>query len=255
MRAAFVLPLCLLATSADAEPWYKGQYGTNRIVNLAVTGGGLLLYPAMGFLESNVECRWCGGPNELDHGVRDALVWSSEHRETASTISDVTSWGALGITSGFLLAGTMPDTTWANAIDDVVPVLETMMITAWVTRAIKIGAARTRPYAHFTSRRSSEDNLSFPSGHTSRAFAIATSAGMVAHARGYWSEPYVWAIGMTLATASGYLRIAADRHYLTDVLVGGAIGVTAGLTVPLLMRRTNVETMPTATGIAFSGAW
>ncbi len=255
MRAACVLLVCLLATSARAEPWYQGKYGTNRIVNLSITGGGLALYAATSFLDANLECRWCGGPNAVDTTVRNTFVWPDEHRGTASTLSDVTSWGALGITTGFLLGGTMPDTTWTNAIDDVVPVLETMMVTMWVTRAIKVAAARTRPYAHFTSRTTDEDNVSFPSGHTSRAFAIATSAGMVAHARGYWSEPYIWATGMTLAATTAYLRIAADRHYLTDVIVGGALGVTAGLTVPLLMRRTNVEAIPSLTGLSFAGVW
>ncbi|HEX5062539.1 MAG TPA: phosphatase PAP2 family protein, partial [Kofleriaceae bacterium] len=128
-------------------------------------------------------------------------------------------------------------------------------ITYWVTRAIKVGAARERPYVHFTSERGGEDNLSFPSGHTSHAFALAASAGMIAHERGYKLEPYVWASGMTIATLTGYLRIAADRHYLTDVVVGASIGVSAGLTVPFLMRRTNAIVVPSGTGVAFVGEW
>jgi membrane-associated phospholipid phosphatase len=130
-----------------------------------------------------------------------------------------------------------------------------MVVTEWVTRGIKVAAARERPYVHFTDDRGSEDNLSFPSGHTSRAFALATSAAVIAHARGYRSERLIWAGGMTLAAMTGYLRIAADRHYVTDVVTGAALGVTAGLTVPLLMRRTNVQVTATRTGIAFAGAW
>ena len=33
------------------------------------------------------------------------------------------------------------------------------------------------------------------------------------------------------------MRIAADRHYLTDVLVGAAVGTAVGLAVPHLMHK------------------
>jgi membrane-associated phospholipid phosphatase len=77
---------------------------------------------------------------------------------------------------------------------------------------------------------------------------------MVAHLRGYRSEPLVWLVGLTSASATGYLRIAADRHYLTDVIGGAVLGAAAGLTVPLLMRR-NVELLPTDRGVAVAGVW
>jgi membrane-associated phospholipid phosphatase len=37
--------------------------------------------------------------------------------------------------------------------------------------------------------------------------------------------------------ATGYLRIAADRHYATDVLAGAAVGTGVGLGWPLLVLR------------------
>jgi membrane-associated phospholipid phosphatase len=54
--------------------------------------------------------------------------------------------------------------------------------------------------------------------------------------RGYESAPWVWGVGMTVAGATGYLRIAGDKHYLTDVLVGAATGVAAGIALPRLMH-------------------
>jgi membrane-associated phospholipid phosphatase len=251
-----LLVLCWLGTTASAEPWYRGEHGNNRILHLSLTTVGFVAYPALRFLEQDVECRWCGGPNAFDAGVRDALVWSEDSKHIASRISDVTAFGlAPGVSVGLVLAGTLDAPSTAALIDDLTPIVETMVVTQWVTRALKIGTGRTRPYTHFTDRRSDDDHLSFPSGHTSRAFAVATSAGMIARARGYKAEPYIWIGGMTLAVASGYFRIAADRHYMTDVMAGAAIGVAAGLTVPLLMRRTNVEAMPRASGFAFSGVW
>jgi len=39
---------------------------------------------------------------------------------------------------------------------------------------------------------------------------------------------------MSLATFSGYLRAAADQHYLSDVIVGGVVGSAIGAGLPLL---------------------
>jgi membrane-associated phospholipid phosphatase len=151
--------------------------------------------------------------------------------------------------------GTLADPSWATAIDDLTPVIEAMVITQWVTRAIKIPVGRQRPYAHYTAPADYEDNLSFPSGHTSRAFSLAVSAAMIARARGYRSEPYIWTLGFTAASASAYLRIAADRHYLTDVLAGAAIGIGTGLTVPSLMCRNALSVVPVRDGVALAGVW
>ncbi|HET9554449.1 MAG TPA: hypothetical protein VFP50_15910 [Anaeromyxobacteraceae bacterium] len=40
---------------------------------------------------------------------------------------------------------------------------------------------------------------------------------------------------MAGAAATGWLRVAADRHWATDVLAGAAAGTTVGLVVPLLV--------------------
>jgi hypothetical protein len=63
--------------------------------------------------------------------------------------------------------------------------------------------------------------LSFFSGHTALAFSFAVSAGTIASMRSYRNAGWVLGSGLTMAAATGYLRIAADRHYFTDVLTGG----------------------------------
>jgi membrane-associated phospholipid phosphatase len=252
MRAAMVV-LCVLASSAQAEPWYRGRYGKNRVLHLSITAVGGLVYPATGWLQDRLApdaCNWCS-PTGVDKSVRDALLW--DDRSTANTLSDIGAYlvsPAVGI--GLIVVHTPP--TWADAIDNLVPIAETMVVTEWLTRTVKLAVARERPYAHYGVSDSPEANLSFPSGHTSRAFALATSAGMIAHARGYSIEPIVWAVGMSLAGTSAYLRIAADSHYLTDVLAGAALGISAGLTVPWLMRR-EVEVVATGRGMALAGTW
>src|ERR1019366_2629025 len=83
-------------------------------------------------------------------------------------------------------------------------------------------AARARPFARAlgpderSHRADPDDDLSFFSGHTTATFALAAAAGTVATMRGYRWAPATWIAGGTLATATGYLRIAADKHWLTD---------------------------------------
>jgi membrane-associated phospholipid phosphatase len=223
-------------------------------VHLSITTAGMLVYPTTGFLEEHIDCNWCGGPNALDAGVRSAVVWSDTRNP--ARVSDVTAFVlAPGLSFSLVLAGTFASPSTAALMDDLIPIAESMIVTQWLTRLIKTSAARTRPYAHFTGPIGAEDNVSFVSGHTSFATALAVSAGAIARARGYRSEKFIWFGGGLIAATGAYLRMAADRHYLTDVLGGAALGVTAGLTVPLLMSRSNVQLTPTRTGITVLGAW
>ena len=59
---------------------------------------------------------------------------------------------------------------------------------------------------------------------------------VVAHQRGYRSETAIWVGGMAMGVATGYLRIAADKHWLSDVLVGTVIGLGSGLAIPLVFH-------------------
>ena len=99
-----------------------------------------------------------------------------------------------------------------------------------------------------------DDNTSFISGHSVLGFSITASAGLICHWRHYWTEPYVWGPGIALSLSTEYLRMSADKHYLSDVLVGGGVGIATGLLVPRLMRQ-NIEVVPTHNGLAITGAF
>jgi membrane-associated phospholipid phosphatase len=99
------------------------------------------------------------------------------------------------------------------------------------------------------------------SGHATAGFAVAVSTGVVATMRGRKSAPWLWLAGLALATFNSYLRIAADRHYLTDVLAGAALGTLAGLAVPLVFHgvKAPVTVTPYASqgggGVSIGGSW
>jgi membrane-associated phospholipid phosphatase len=67
---------------------------------------------------------------------------------------------------------------------------------------------------------------SFPSGHTTVAFAAAT-----VFASEYRNKPLVPIIAYSAATLIGVSRITENKHWTTDVLVGAAVGFLAGKNV------------------------
>lgn len=77
---------------------------------------------------------------------------------------------------------------------------------------------------------------SFYSGHTSVPFALA-AATCLHHAQLGLSGNRAWLtcfLGFSVAATSGVLRMVSDNHYVSDVLVGAAVGSALGLSIPLL---------------------
>ena len=67
---------------------------------------------------------------------------------------------------------------------------------------------------------------SFPSGHTTVAFAAAT-----VFATEYRDKPIIPVIAYTAATLIGLSRITENKHWTTDVIAGAALGFLQGKNV------------------------
>lgn len=184
-------------------------------------------------------CRWCDAPG-FDVSVRDALL--AGHPEVAAGFSDGLAWGAVPL--GAALVMTLPPLLGdpadrMDALENLVAVADALALTLALTEFTKRGAARERPGVHFGSGAdisAGERNLSFWSSHTAVTFCLAASATTVSFLRGYDQAPWVAAGGGALAATAGLLRIAADRHWATDVLVGMAVGTGIGIGLPLLLH-------------------
>jgi membrane-associated phospholipid phosphatase len=85
--------------------------------------------------------------------------------------------------------------------------------TAAVVQPIKRIIGRERP--------NGSDFRSFPSGHTSTAFAAAEFLNQEYGTR----YPWISVAGYATAGLTGYLRMYNDQHWLGDVLAGAAIGM------------------------------
>ena len=117
--------------------------------------------------------------------------------------------------------------------------LRAFAVSALVSDAIKLATARERPDVHFGTADPSTigANKSFVSGHTSGVFSLVFALARVYADRNDPHTRWVWMAGLPLAAYTGYLRIAADKHYATDVLTGAAIGGAIGWTTPGLWKH------------------
>ncbi|CAN5526540.1 phosphatase PAP2 family protein [soil metagenome] len=90
-----------------------------------------------------------------------------------------------------------------------------------VTTGMKAAFNRTRPsdkYPNDVFVLTTSNGQSFPSGHTSLAFATATSFA-IQYKKWYVVVPaYLW------AGSVGYSRMYLGKHYPTDVLAGAVVG-------------------------------
>lgn len=96
----------------------------------------------------------------------------------------------------------------------------TLITSAVLTTTLKFSIDRDRPFVTYPDiqKLTGAGSPSFPSGHTSEAFATATSLSLA------FPKWYVIAPSMLWASAAGYSRMHLGVHYPSDVLVGALIG-------------------------------
>jgi membrane-associated phospholipid phosphatase len=124
-------------------------------------------------------------------------------------IDNFLQFAPLAATYGFEWAGMTPKTDWKNQVAITV---KSQIIALGMVYILKTAVNETRPDG---------TRYSFPSGHTTEAFAGATLLATE------YGENYKWVPYVAYGTAAsvGALRIANNRHYLSDVLFGAGLGI------------------------------
>lgn len=145
-----------------------------------------------------------------------------------------------GIVLGFSSYGVGRIARWKNVADLGLHLLEAMS-TAGLTTVVFDGlAGRARPFVvndtnptnfRFGHGFGDHDRQSFPSGHATSGFALAST---VTSESQRWRPQATWVVGPLMygaATLSGFSRMYNNRHWASDILSGAAIGTFAGIKV------------------------
>ncbi|CAN5584563.1 hypothetical protein BH10BAC4_BH10BAC4_03280 [soil metagenome] len=131
-----------------------------------------------------------------------------------------------GVAGAFGLYGLIARDTVAKKI--AIELFQAGLYSAALTEALKVIVGRARPYTNeghgsfhpFTFL--NVDYNSFPSGHSTSAFALSTVLSRHAKSVGLKILAYLPA-GLTL-----FSRIYQDKHWISDELIGAAIGYFVG---------------------------
>jgi membrane-associated phospholipid phosphatase len=119
--------------------------------------------------------------------------------------------------------------------------LRANLVTSALTYGIKYAVRRDRPTG---------ECCAFPSGHASVTFATASVLERHFGYRGSW--PMFAIAGYVSAS-----RLTENRHFLSDVLFGSALGMASGWTVVGRHGRDKFAMMPVPIhgGLALAGSW
>lgn len=201
----------------------------------SVTGSALLAGAGALARPPAASCAPCdrAGLSGLDRGVL------GQNSGAARIASNVFVFGVVGGAAIASVAGVEP----ARARGDAVVLAQALSWTTAATEWLKVSVHRARPALYKSGAPAAaaipDNRESFPSGHTSIAFAAATAYATLAtrqhlpHARRNSILFYVGAVGV------GASRVAGGQHFPTDVLTGAALGAGIGWAVARLHPRTS----------------
>lgn len=287
MRVGLALVLSILAESsalaADArftvpgeEPGRPaGEMEVNLVPDLAITssmfGVAFLLEQSKATWEGDVSCS--DGPAGEDGACDPTAVNFFDRWVTGSTVDGASQVSDL-LLSGLLLsplvfAGIDAATSNPSGASaggerfgqDSLVVMQTYAATYLATNLTKVIVKRLRPFnydARFLENRPNGDaRVSFPSGHSSMAFASAASLYVLLDQR-HPDQGWASAVGVggfVAATGVATLRVLASKHFPSDVLAGAVLGTTLGLLIPRFHRSDGVVAQRRASFISFGGSF
>lgn len=117
--------------------------------------------------------------------------------------------------------------------------LESFVVADIFTAALKDLGHRHRPssgdpYNRWGGPSLSTSNQSFPSGHSTAAFAVLTVI-----ASEYGDRPYIPPLALGIATLTALSRVNDNDHWASDVLFGSAIGYFTARAILRLHKADN----------------
>lgn len=162
----------------------------------------------------------------VDRPLRDEM---RRHNGNSRLMRDVERFGAqysLGVLGGFFLAGTLGDNDKALIVAQD-GLTASIIASGIVTPVIKYAAGRSRPSQnpgvhHF---RPFSGAASFPSGHTTQAFAVASVISA------HYDQTWIKCTSYSVASLVGVARTYHDAHFASDVVAGALIGTLVGQSV------------------------
>jgi len=160
-----------------------------------------------------------------DHATtEEGLEFSANplHKRISSDISQMGSaYGAAGACGAFYLFGLIDNNQQAH--ETGLLAAEALVDSAIVGQVLKEITQRPRPATSTEPGEFFSGGNSFPSGHSLAAWSVATVVAMEYH-----KHRWVQILAYSLAASVSASRFTGSNHFLSDILVGSAIGFGTG---------------------------
>ncbi|MEA3560311.1 MAG: phosphatase PAP2 family protein [Candidatus Omnitrophota bacterium] len=201
-----------------------------------------------------------GGLMVVDEDIRK-YTRSHHNRATNDFFSDYIDplgdgrYGA-AILGLFYLGGTFFDN--ARARETAIMGIESMACAGALSSLGKLLIGRQRPKRNkgafdYTGPSSKSYKSSFPSGHTTMAFSLAS---VIAE---QYDNIFIDILSYGAASAVGFQRVYDDNHWVSDVFAGAALGTIIGKTIVMLNKQDSdlkvspvIDSEKETLGIAFN---
>lgn len=257
MRSFYIhifLTASLLSLSIGQELNPKpGPYSTDWTTDGIVFGSAFIVAFTASALDDNIPTLSLAEINALDKNKINPIdrISAGNFSRTQSKISDVLVAGCIG--SPFLLMlddGIRKDVSTISTM-----YLETVLFSTFTPSYGKGSARRIRPYvygntASLTDKQDADARRSFFSGHATWAFSTAvffTNVYLDYYPESEYKD-YIWGGAIGLASTVSILRVTSGAHFISDIIVGAAVGSTIGYVIPYL-HRNNSRTLSFAPSI------
>ncbi len=182
-----------------------------------------------------------GGALLLDEDLREIVDRNNTGavRKVANAASPFGSEYSFGTLGAFYLAGKLLKNEKAQAVAED-GIASSLIAAGVISPILKSTVGRRRPSQTEATFSRDGGGVSFPSGHTTQAFAVASV--IAAHYPSFWVQAAAYGV----AGLVGLSRMEQGAHYASDVLAGALIGVAVGNAVVRLhdSERFHLSVMP-----------
>jgi membrane-associated phospholipid phosphatase len=214
----------------------------------SLVGGGIALIAGARLLDVNVRAVPPQGLDPAD------IRWSFDREQIgklntrALGASDLASATSVAYPMVVALVSQPSGQRISGTLKRSVIYLESYLLATATATFIKNSADRPRPYTYVSDAqrqgeaeydvKDDEAFQSMPSSHASSSFcgaAFAMTDQLISRPHSGWVERVgVAYAGGVLASMTSTLRVSAGKHFPSDVLAGGAIGMASGVLVPMV---------------------
>lgn len=185
-----------------------------------------------------------GGVALVDHDLRESVEGGSSggSRRLAKAVGPFGAEYSFGVIGGFFLAGKLLDDEKSLRVAED-GLAASLIASGAITPLLKTAFGRRRPSQTGGPVEFGQGGASFPSGHTTQAFAVASV--VASHYDSIWVKVGAY----MLAGLVGWSRMEEKAHYASDVLAGALIGIVVGNAVVRLHegQRFRISAAPAVT--------